>query len=309
MQIPNQNSSSPKRREVLKSLPLLLASSSHSFSSPQASGRPPRRTVRDSLWLWSHVAGSYNGAYNLPGKSRISPAEAAYYMSIPNIYMIHLKDKPEPPLEQYALAFKPLREVVWGIVAAGGHTNSNEREMVLDLVAHDDQITGVVMDDFFPRPGTGKKPSLTVDQIRELRDRLARIGRKLDLQVVLYEYQLVEEFAEHLKLCDVVQFWTWQGPEIENIPANLDKLSNLVPNARIGLGVYWWDFGGKKPLPMPLMKKQGELGLKYLRNGRIESMIFCGSWMCDRGVETVEWTRDWIGKVGDQKVPQTRPGK
>lgn len=148
MQIPNQNSSSPKRREVLKSLPLLLASSSDSFSSPQASGRPPRRTVRDSLWLWSHVAGSYNGAYNLPGKSRISPAEAAYYMSIPNIYMIHLKDKPEPPLEQYALAFKPLREVVWGIVAAGGHTNSNEREMVLDLVAHDDQITGVVMDDF-----------------------------------------------------------------------------------------------------------------------------------------------------------------
>ena len=99
--------------------------------------KAPRRTVHDSLWLWSHVAGSYNGAYNLPGKSRISPAEAAYYMSIPNIYMIHLKDKPEPPLEQYALAFKPLREVVWGIVAAGGHTNTNEREMVLDLVAHD----------------------------------------------------------------------------------------------------------------------------------------------------------------------------
>jgi hypothetical protein len=309
MKISNVNAYVPNRRDLLKSIPLALASPGISFSFAPASRKKPRRTVRDSLWLWSHVAGSYNGAYNLPGKSRITPAEAAYYMSIPNIYMIHLKDKPEPPLEQYALAFKPLREVVWGVVAAGGHTNTNERDMVLDLVAHDTQIAGVVMDDFFPRPGTGKKPSLTVDQLRELRDRLARIGGDLDLQVVIYEYQLVDEFAEHLKLCDLVQFWTWQGPEIENISANLDKLSKLAPNARVGLGVYWWDFGGKKPLPMPLMKRQSELGLKYLRGGQIESMIFCGSWMCDRGVDTVEWTRDWIRKVGDQKVPQTRPRK
>ncbi len=306
MSKPVQNTLLSNRRDLLKSLPFLLSGPAASLGLASTATPKPRLTVRDSLWLWSHVAGSYNGMFNLPGKSRMTPAEAAFYMAIPNVYMIHLKEGPEPPLEQYALAFEPLREVVWGIVAAGGHTNEKERQMVLDLVRRNRQITGVVMDDFFPRPGSGKKPSLAIDQIRELRETLARIGRKLDLQVVLYEYQLVDEFAEYLELCDVVQFWTWQGPELANLAANMGKLSRLAPKARLALGVYWWDFGGKKPLPMPLMKSQSELGLEWLRSGRIESMIFCGSWLCDRGLESVAWTRDWIRKVGDQKVPFTR---
>lgn len=94
---------------------------------------PSPATVKDRLWLWSHVSGAYNDMFNLPGKSRITPAEAAFYMSIPNIFMLHRKGTPEPPLEQFALAFEPLREVVWGIVGEGGETNRAEREMVLEL--------------------------------------------------------------------------------------------------------------------------------------------------------------------------------
>ena len=93
----------------------------------------PPNTVRDRLWLWSHVAGSYNGMFNLPGHSRMTPAEAAFYMGIPNIFMLHRNGTPEPPLEQYAQAFEPLREVVWGIVGEAGKTQTSEREMVLKL--------------------------------------------------------------------------------------------------------------------------------------------------------------------------------
>ena len=45
-----------------------------------------------------------------------------------------------------------------------------------------------------------------------------------------------------------------------------------------------------------------ELGLRWLREGRIEGMIFLASCICDLGIETVEWTRAWIAEVGEQKL-------
>lgn len=284
-----------------------LASSSPLLRS--AFGAPaPSNTVRDRLWLWSHVAGSYNNTMNLPGKSRMSPAEAAYYMSIPNIFMIHLRGTPEPPLEQYALAFKPLRELVWGIVAAGGHTNQAEREMVMKLALDNPQITGVVMDDFFRltregRPRDGKVASLTVEETALLKQRLNATQKKLDVWVVLYEYQLVPAIKDHLKLCDVIQFWTWRGENLEQLDSNFEKAESLLPGKRMALGLYWWDCGNGKPYTMSAMKHQCELGLKWLKQGRIEAMVFCGNWLCDRGLDTVDWTRQWIQQVGGDKVP------
>ena len=40
-------------------------------------------------------------------------------------------------------------------------------------------------------------------------------------------------------------------------------------------------------------------GLEWLRQGRIEGMVFLASCICDMGLETVEWTRQWIAEVGD----------
>ena len=70
----------------------------------------------------------------------------------------------------------------------------------------------------------------------------------------------------------------------------------------MALGIYWWDFGKSKPLPMELMKSQCETGLQLLKQGHIEAMVFCGSWLCDRGLETVSWTRNWIQQVGRESL-------
>jgi hypothetical protein len=297
-----------KRRNFLQSFGLFGGI----FTSPLLNGThgatAASATVKDRLWLWCHVAGSYNGAYELPGKSQMTPAEAAFYMSIPNIFMLHRKGTPEPPLAQYALAFEPLREVVWGIVGAGGATTQGEREMVLELALQNRKISGVVMDDFFKvtKEGTGKDgkvSSLTEEELRVLKQRLTGTQKKLDLWVVLYESQLVPSITGHLRLCDVVQLWTWYGQNLEQLETNFENAAKLVPGTRMALGLYWWDFGNKKSLPMSAMQHQCELGLRWLRQGRIEAMVFCGSWLCDRGLETVEWTRQWIQRVGSQKVP------
>ena len=50
------------------------------------------------------------------------------------------------------------------------------------------------------------------------------------------------------------------------------------------------------------MKNQCELGLHWLHTGRIEGIIFLANCVCDLELEAVEWTRDWIRKVGDDKL-------
>lgn len=262
----------------------------------------PPSTVRDRLWLWSHVGGSYNGMFGLPGNSRMTPAEAAFYMAIPNIFMLHRNATPEPPLEQYALAFEPLREVVWGIVGEAGTTQESEREMVLKLALHNPKITGVVMDDFFTSKKDGKISALPLEQVRELKARLKAPQKMLDLWVVLYEHQLEDPVVDYLKLCDVVQLWTWYGQNLERLRSNFEKAEKLAAGTRMALGLYWWDFGNQRPLPMSLMRNQCETGLQLLHEGRIDALIFCGSWLCDRGLETVSWTREWIQQVGQTRL-------
>ena len=63
-----------------------------------------------------------------------------------------------------------------------------------------------------------------------------------------------------------------------------------------------WDYGEKKPMPLELMQHQCELGHEWLRQGRIDGMIFLASCICDLDLEAVEWTRQWIAHNGDEPL-------
>lgn len=56
------------------------------------------------------------------------------------------------------------------------------------------------------------------------------------------------------------------------------------------------------------MQRQTELGCEWLRQGRIEGIIFLATPNVDVGLEAVEWTRKWIARVGDEPLEgkQTR---
>jgi hypothetical protein len=51
-----------------------------------------------------------------------------------------------------------------------------------------------------------------------------------------------------------------------------------------------------------MLRHQCDLGLRWLQEGRIEGMIFLASCICDIGLEAVEWTRNWIGEIGDSPI-------
>jgi hypothetical protein len=252
-----------------------------------------QRAVRDRLWVWTHPAGVYGRDFGLTRLSRMTPVEGAVYLGVPNLLFIRYKDRPSMPFDPYAIAFRSMKRVVWSLVGASGRSDEAEREHVLDLARRYSNITGFVMDDYFHADGTG---SLSVEQLEALRGRLVIDGRRRDLHVVVYDRQLGLPIGEHLALCDKITYWTWKAANLDKLESSFGRLEELAPAHGKLLGCYLWDFGGSRPMPLELMKKQVDLGRRWLEQGRIEGMIFLASNVCDLELEAVEWTRGWIAE-------------
>ena len=124
-------------------------------------------TVRDRFWIWGHEAGSHDHGGGLPWTSRMTPAEGAFYLGVPNMIMVRYRDRsgtplPLPPYDQYALAFRPLRRVVWSCVHAAGVTDPEEVQRVVDLARGNPNICAAMMDDFFYDEGDKRGRELAV---------------------------------------------------------------------------------------------------------------------------------------------------
>lgn len=274
-------------------------------------------TLRSRLWLWCHPTGAHTRSpdqHGLPGRSTITPADAAAYLGVPNVLFVRYELDPRPPFEPHAGPLASLQKVIWSVEGGAG----GDVEAVLALTKTLPNLSGIILDDYFARvaatarmgvtaPGDSPgelEPGFTVQAIQELRQCLAVDGRRLDFWVVLYAHELGWEtvLRPHLALCDVVTLWTWNAAELVNLEQNFDRFERVVGGKRKVLGVYLWDYGAKQPMPLSAMARQCSLGLRWLREGRIEGMIFLASCICDLGMEAVEWTRRWIAENGSARV-------
>jgi hypothetical protein len=270
-------------------------------------------TVRDRIWVFANPV---NADYNMVRqRSVMSPLEAAVYMGAPNLLMVNqypergqapMHKAFEPPFEQYAYPLKVLKRVAWSIVGASGVTDDSERRQVLAMARRIPNIVGVFMDDFFHDSNSGKIASLTLDQVRDVQRQLQESGKKLDLFVTLYTRQLNPALSDYLNLIDVVTLWTWETAELANLEANLARLEKLAPRSRKLLGCYTANLephGTPRwtALPVPVMQRQCETGLRWLRAGRIDGIIIYGTAM-DLGWECVDWARHWIQQVGEARL-------
>jgi hypothetical protein len=269
-----------------------------------------RQNVRDKLWIWGHPPGSHNGRFGIQGTSRMTPAEGAFYLNVPNLVLAEFPDPkepcrslPEPALyDQYAISFRPLRQVVWSIVGAGG-VIPNGLHLAQQLAQKFPNIVGMMLDDFFRKTMDGGEVGLfTPGEVSFIHDRPEVNGRKLELWITLQYTDLQYDLSDYLTRVDVVTYWTINAKDLENLEDGFAQAERIAPRARKLLGCYFWDFGGHSPIPMRLFQKQCKLGLEWLRSKRIDGMLFLASCDCDLGLESVEWTRNWIGEVGDTEL-------
>jgi hypothetical protein len=143
---------------------------------------------------------------------------------------------------------------------------------------------------------------MTPGQLKALREQIAAGGRELPITCVVYTHQVSARILPHVSQVDKVAMWTWRSEDLENLEANLEMLRCVVHPKPILLGCYLFDYGDNKQMTVDRMKRQCELGLEWLHEGKIEGMIFLASNVCDMGLPAVEWTRKWITSVGRQEI-------
>ena len=115
----------------------------HPLAPPTAAGS----TVRDRLWLWGHDAGAHDEGWGLPGPSRISPAEAASYLGVPNLIMVRYGGRPPLPLDRYAGTYVDSTYGAVVVSFAGGSLHAqivNEPVEDLEPAAYFDSSTIII---------------------------------------------------------------------------------------------------------------------------------------------------------------------
>lgn len=267
-------------------------------------------TVRDKLWLFGMPVMERHRERQesrFPRGHLMTTLEAAAYLGIPNALYVTQHNFPEPPFDSYARALVSMKRVVWSILG-DSRSDRNDIEEVIRIAQDFPNITGGIMDDFFKHPRReGPVGRFTLEQVDEFRERLHAAARPLELWVVIYAHQLGMETDEHLARCDVVTFWNWWGRELDDLEENFARLEGRAGDRRKLLGCYFSDpgdaeEGGDGVLPLERMQRQCETGLRWMNEGRLDGIIFLGNPVCGLGVETVEWTRQWIAQIANEEL-------
>lgn len=322
------------RRELLGLAAGGAASLSLAGTNPAAgmANEKPRSMVRDRFWIFAVPGGSDRNYYergNYRGGSRMTPAEGAFYLGVPNLLLIRNHDRPELPggqqwrakttFEQYAISFEPLDRVVWSVVGSGGKGGMGELYPVIELAKKYPNISGIYLDDFIvdcKRQPDGRlvgRPALQPAELEAARKAMGSLKRPMEIWVTLYSHELLPNhpgyrgcdppLANFLHLFDVLTLWTWNSEELPKLDESLAALEAVAPKScRIALGMYVWDFHNNRPVPVELMKHQCESGLKWLHEKRIHEMIFLGNTGLDLGLPSVDFARKWIAEVGGQAL-------
>ena len=92
---------------------LTVAGSAASPAPAGAAEAATGQTVRDRLWIFTCVAGADNEGWGLPRPSRMTPAEGALYLGVPNLLLIRWQGKPTIPFLANTVCDLELESVEW----------------------------------------------------------------------------------------------------------------------------------------------------------------------------------------------------
>jgi len=270
--------------------------------------------LREKLWLWGHGRQIDNIEDKLnpnlrgrPGISKVSCAEGARKMGIPNICRIVLEPAEKPPYDAELAESKDMEKIVWSILGCGKLDARNDLDEVIENSKKFPNIVGGVMDDFFPNTNPEKTKKYTPEVLRNMRERLHNEAKRhLDLWVVVYKWDFDYEnfdIKPYLDECDVATLWTYHPADLEKLDETYEKMRKIWGYDRpLYAGCYMWSFSEKKPIDSEIMKKQLDTYYKWIKEKKIEGIIFCHNYLVDLDIEAVHYTKKWIAEHGDEII-------
>lgn len=259
------------------------------------------RAHQDDPWLGR---GLDNRNYT---KSRITPAEGAFMLDIPNMLMINCDGIPVPFSDDaygYADSFCRMNNVLWGVTGSAGFRVGNEEAFICDLAEKYPNIKGAFMDDFFHKfRGLPDMNERAEALLKEIRAGLDKACRPMELYVVWYTRELDTVDPRLMQYIDGITLWTWHSEQLPLLPERYEQIERNFPDKKKLLGIYMYDFIAGEPITNELMELQCEYGLKLMKEGRLDGMIFeCNATM-GVGLPSEKWLREWIDRVKYTEIP------
>ena len=267
--------------------------------------------VKDKLWLFASRAHDDDHFFKMLSnvtyskKSRITPAEGATMLGTPNVIMVQSDGIPVPYSNDaygYMESFCRMKNVLWSVTGSGGSRCGEEEDFICTLAEKYPNVTGAFFDDF---TGNSMKrlehsPEFISDLFKKVRNTLDKACRPMELWSTCYT-NLVERFpASMYDPLDGITIWNMATSEIPNMDADFSTYEKLLPTKRKMLGIYLFDYGKGVSVEKELMEMQCETGLQWLKEGRIEGMVFLTNCVMGIGLESDYWLRSWIDKVGNE---------
>jgi len=259
--------------------------------------------LRDKFWLWGHTAGSHDKGWGFDKKSRMTPAESAYYLGIKKVFMVCYANKPEPPFDQDAMALDSMNEVVWSIVGDASSSANIETyghlDEILRIAGKFPNTTGAIFDDFFSQ-NENREALYTPEVLRHIRGKLHE--KNLDMWTVLYDTNLDKPITEHLAEFDGVGYCTWLGDDLPKFDEDFRKARELAKGKRLIVGCYLYNYGQFREFKAADMEMQLEKFAGLIREGVSEGITLCSNCVADLGFEAVEYTKQWLKEHGDELI-------
>lgn len=269
--------------------------------------------ARDKFWIFGvrahqddiHLHNSQKKANR--ARSRITPAEAALMLDTPNVMMINCEGEPVPFSEDaygYAESFCRMKQVLWGATGSGGFRVGNEEKFICHLAETYPNICGAFLDDFTSRfrklPPEERKPA-QIALLREIREGLDRACRPMEIYVTWYWYDEPDE--EIMSYIDAITLWTWHSKDIPLLRERFEALESKFPKQKKLIGIYMYDFPERHAVDLDLMAYQCNTALEWLKEGRIDGIIFETNSVMGVGLPSEYWLRAWVDQVKDTPVP------
>lgn len=260
------------------------------------------RAHQDDIWLFN----SPEVTKTIP-TSRITPAEAALMLDVPNVLMLNCDGVPAPFSDDaygYMESFCRMKNVLWNSTGSGGFRVGNEEAFICELANRYPNVTGTYLDDLFLRfSAEADSKEKCSAFLAEVREKLDRAPRRMDIYATWYTHDIDSLEPKIMDYIDGLALWTWKSEELPLLEERLNKIAEAFPKQKKLLGIYFYDFNSRKPVPVELMKHQCETGLRLLKEGKIDGMIFEANSTMGVRLPSELWLREWLEEVKYTEIP------
>ena len=275
--------------------------------------------LRDALWMFgvpahendTHVGGwlrhrKEDDSNRFPSTgSSMTPAEAAFFLGIPNVIMVCCDGMPSPfteYAEKYLYSFLPLDRVLWSSTGSAGYRDGREEDYVVAKHGEYPNLCGCYMDDplgQFEKYPEEQRTQMAKEFVSGIRGKLQACSRHMDIVVTWYPYAARKDDGEVYQDVDGIAIYTWNALDLEKLDSVMVSAKEMFPDKKIYLGAYLYDYDRSLPLTAEQMEYQCERGKQWLLDGTIAGMIFVTNAVMAPGMKNDIWLRNWIKENGD----------